>query len=599
MLGVVPAGQFRAVGVALGLLLLGAAGARADAVQTCKACSPPELIDEAERAMREAMTVQLKRGRVPEDRPALFLVAAHEHMQVGRDQEAIPFAQRAAAECVLSGDEGCAETIAVLAELTLSAGAGDVEEDQDLALAYLSLVPYERLDWRLCTEAVVLRYRLTERRSPRAADPLWADRCGPVGRTSEAGYRAAKAALLKGDVEGAKERLNVVRAFTETHAVRATYLRAVVAVAEDKLDEAAAAFENIAALPPARYRTEEEDDARILSHIQLARIERERGNHDSALEAYRSVPALSWQRSEALLEAAVTAAHVGNLGAARNYLAALERYEPEMGNLLEMYRVQANLSILDGSDEDAMVAFQKLSSIGRRVRAETFGDGAPPFEQQLAEDPTVGGLLDAREATRLVLLEEEVKTLQGVVAENDAAIALLQRQLADGGPQGPLFRALEKLREADVLLRRAQNLQSQRERRGIKVAAADVNALATFRRALRVREQLDAALADVMHRHQQKARRVRTILAELETDQEKAKRVLGDLGAETDLVVAERKKQLREKAEQVVHRLELSEETGLMELKLYRKNQMTQRIQAIQEEYAQGKATLYIDSQQE
>ena len=73
-----------------------------------------------------------------------------------------------------------------------------------------------------------------------------------------------------------------------------------------------------------------------------------------------------------------------------------------------------------------------------------------------------------------------------------------QAVLDDGGPSGPLKRALEKLEGADVLLRRAENLLAQRERKGIKVAGPAESALGEFRHAQSLRVRLDRRI--VRHR---------------------------------------------------------------------------------------------------
>ena len=71
------------------------------------------------------------------------------------------------------------------------------------------------------------------------------------------GYRSARAALLNGDLAGARARLaSFVDDDGGRHAVRAQYLAAVLDVAEGKLERARDAFAEIAALPPDANRSD-------------------------------------------------------------------------------------------------------------------------------------------------------------------------------------------------------------------------------------------------------------------------------------------------------------------------------------------------------
>jgi tetratricopeptide (TPR) repeat protein len=580
---------------ALAIVTCAVAPAAAQA-PTCEACSPETLVEQSERALIEATRFQLQAGRLPRDRPAVFLVAARSYAEIGQPDQALPLAQRAASECILTGDEGgCAETIAFLAELTLNKAAGD-EDLEDEALAYLSLLPYEKLSGTQCAEAVSLRYRLSERRSPRAASASWADRCGALGRIGEPGYRAAKAAVLTGEFEGAEKRLEHLRAFSSEYAIRSTYLFAVIHVARGHVNAAQKAFSAIVALPASGLRSEEEDDARVLAALQLGRIERERGEYEAALAAYRQVPSLSQPRADALLEGAVVAAHIGEMGTAQNYLQALPRYNPQVNRQLDMNRLLANLAILNGQDEDALATFKTLTALGDKARAETFGPGAPDPKARLNEDPTLNGLLDPRDAERLVALEEEMARLQAFLDEQRGQLAQVQQVLDDGGPSGPLKRALDKLEGADVLLRRAENLLAQREAAGIKVAGPAESALGGFRHARSLRVRLDRALIEVRQQFKEQRAMLFARLAEVEAEVGGTERTMAALEGEAAEVFTRRRELLVQRAENVVHRLEMAEDVGMMELSWQRKRRATVALEKVNEEYNRNTASLKVDA---
>ncbi len=584
-----------ATAAAIAVSTLLGAGPSAAQAPTCEACSPERLVEQSEKALMEATRFQLQRGRLPQDRPAVFLVAARSYAENGQPDEALPLAQRAASECILTGEDGCAETIAFLAELTLNKAAGD-EDLEDEALAYLSLLPYEKLSGTQCAEAVSLRYRLSERRSPRAASASWADRCGALGRIGEPGYRAAKAAVLTGEYESAEARLAHLRAFSSEYAIRSTYLFAVIHVARGHVNAAQKAFSAIVELPPSGLRSEEEDDARVLAALQLGRIERERGHYQSALEAYRMVPSESQPRAEALLEGAVVAAHIGDMGTAQNYLQALPRYNPQVNRQLDMHRLLANLAILNGQDDDAVATFKTLTALGEQARAETFGPEAPDPKRRLDDDPTLNGLLDPRDAQRLVTLEAEMTRLQAFLDEQRGQIAKVREVLEAGGPSGPLKRALDKLEGADVLLRRAENLLSQREAEGIKVAGPAESALGSFRQAQSLRVRLDRALVEVRQQFREQRAMLYGRLAEVEKEVGATERSMAALEGEATEVFTRRRELLVERAEAVVHRLEMAEDVGMMELSWQRKRRATVALEKVNEEYNRNAASLKVDA---
>jgi tetratricopeptide (TPR) repeat protein len=366
------------------------------------------------------------------------------------------------------------------------------DEDLDLTLAWLALVPYEDLSMRQCEDATVLRYRVAEKRSPRRAESSWADRCGGAGKGGELGYRAAKADLIRGNTQAARTRLEALRARGSGYVVRAHYLFAVAELVEGRTESARDGFAAIMALPPARERTEGEDDARILAGLQLARVERNLGRYDAALAAYQSVPSLSSPRKDALLEGAVVAAHTGDLGAARNYLDALPRYAPDLARSIEMKRVRVQLAMLDDDEETALASFKELSALGRELKTTLL---AGDVRARLRDDPSLGGLLDEREASRLVALGGEIERLGPLFAtatrEAEAARAKLERE----GPSGPVKEALDDAREADLLLRRAEGLIGRAAQDGVRIAGPERAAMKTASRAWAVRRRVDAVIA--------------------------------------------------------------------------------------------------------
>lgn len=569
-------------------VLLAVAPPRAE---SCATCNPDRLIDLAEQAMGAALSWYLVDGEVPEDLAATQAFAAIERAEAGDLGASVPFATQAATTCMLSGRGGCSEALGLLAEAAVRDPTG-----HDEALAWLSLLPYEELTPRQCVQAVTLRYRLAEKRRPRSAEASWADRCGVQGGLDEPGYRAAKAALLRGDIDDAERRIARLRAFGTGYAVRAQYLYAVARTARDDLDGAREAFRAITALPPSRHRTEDEDDARALAWLQLARIERERDDNEAALAAYRSVPSLHPARPAALVEGAVVAAHVGDLGAARNYLEALPQYSPDARTNVDVARLLASVAVVDGDEETARATFRALSAEGVRLRAERLSSTSPALRVQLEEDPSLGGILDPLRAARLLALEREIADLAPVVEQSKKDIAFVRDRLNDGGPNGPLKDALTMLREADHLLRRAEGLIGMAERAGVRLAGPEGPATTTARRATSVRATLDAAIAKVATQQAAMTARAMRILDDTEREVDEAAARLLALREQGDAIVDDGLGLLASRADSTVRQLEMSEDVGMMEIFWQRKQRATLEVKRVNTEYTESRATLRSDT---
>jgi tetratricopeptide (TPR) repeat protein len=576
---------------ALSLALVLVASGPSPASESCATCNPDRLIDLAEQTMAAALSWHLVDGELPEDLAAIQAMSALELAEGGDLGAARPFAIQAATTCMLSGRGGCSEALAVLAEAAVTS-----DDAYDEALAWLSLVPYEDMTPRQCVGAVTLRFRLAERKRPRSAEASWADRCGVQGGLDEPGYRAAKAALLRGELDDAERRIARLRAFGTSYAVRAQYLYAVARTARGDLAGAREAFTAITVLPPSRYRSQDEDDARALAWLQLARIERERDDHEAALAAYRSVPSLHPARPAALVEGAVVAAHTGDLGAARNYLEALPRYRPDARTNVDVARLLASLAVVDGDEETARATFAALAAEGVRLREERLSDAAPPFRAQLESDPSLGGILDPVRAARLLALEREIAELVPVVEEGRRDVAFVRAKLSEGGPNGPLKDALIMLREADHLLRRAEGLIGLVEKRGVTLAGPEGAATTTARRAHTARQTLDAAIARVAAQQAAVTARALRILDDTERDLDAASERLSQLRALGDEIVDDGLTLLASRADTTVRQLEMSEDIGMMEILWQRKLRATLEVQRVHTEYTEGRATLKSDT---
>jgi TolA-binding protein len=559
--------------------------------ESCATCNPDRLIDLAEQSMAAGLSWHLVDGQLPEDLASIQAFSALERAEAGDLGAAQPFALQAATTCMLAGRGGCSEALALLAEAAVTS-----DEAYDDALAWLSLVPYEELTPRQCVGAVTLRYRLAEKKRPRSAEASWADRCGAQGGLDESGYRAAKAALLRGELDDAERRIARLRAFGTSYAVRAQYLYAVARTARGDLEGAREAFAAITVLPPSRYRSQDEDDARALAWLQLARIERERDDNGAALAAYRSVPSLHPARPSALVEGAVVAAHVGDLGAARNYLEALPRYRPDARTNVDVSRLLATLAVVDGDEETARATFASLAAEGQRLREERLSDAAPPLRAQLEGDPSLGGILDPTRAARLLALEREIADLAPIVEEGRRDIVQIRKKLNDGGPNGPLKDALTMLREADHLLRRAEGLIGLIEKKGVRLAGPEGPATMTARRARSVRQTLDAAIASVALQQAALTARAMRILDDTERDLDAASERLDRLRDLGDEIVDDGLMLLAQRADSTVRQLEMSEDIGMMEILWQRKQRATLEVQRVHTEYTEGRATLKSDT---
>lgn len=566
-------------------------GEAAGSAETCATCDPARLLAQAREALEQA-----RRWHIPEGgslSPVPPLLAAEERAQAGLAGDALGLGRAAASRCLLQGAEGCAETFALLAELTLATRAGTAGA-ADEALAYLSLLPYEDLSGALCVRAATLRFRLSEQHGVGRARPSWADRCGGLGQAGEVGYRAAKAALVQGALDDAERRLEEVRAAGGLFAVRSLYLLAALHVARGELTAAERAFREVMELPPAAHRSEEEDDARALAALQLARLARERGDLAGARELYQAVPAGSLGRKEALLEVAVVSAHLGDLGAARAYLDALEAYAPDLGDQLEVRRLRANLAVVDGDEEEALATFRELTVVGRRAR-EALTSAGSALEARLREDPSLGGLLDPEAARALIAVEDDLAAAEALLDESAARARAIEASLREGGPDGPAKRALEQLEGADALLLRAERLLVVREVRGQRLAGPAQAALALARDARALRAELDREMARALaHRAAERSALERELSrAQRELDSASvAFRALVE-GTRDDL--AQLRRHLYERAERVVERLEMSEDIGELELAARRKRRATLEVERVRREYDQSMATLVSD----
>lgn len=560
---------------------------------TCASCDPQQWIDMAREEMGRALYWDLSGGDTASSTPGYLTVMAEYHARLGTTEETLRYARAAAASCVLSGESACRETMALLGELTAAASAGD-EKLETEALAYLSLVPYDALSPTDCASALTLRYRLNELHTPRLANPKWADNCGNLGRVGEVGYRAAKAALIRGEWDDAAVRLDRLRAFGHGFNVRASYFRGVLAVARDQPNRATRLFEAIVNLPPDRYRTEEEDDARILAALQLARLYRMEGRYEDAIETYRRVPSRSAPRADAILESAVVAAHMGNLHTARAYLDALAVLDPQAGERLEVRRLRANLAVIDGDPAAALETFRDLTALGRKKRQEIFAGAVPP-DELLKEDPTLGGLLEGEGATRVAQLEKEL-------GETAAALEDIQSRLEDitalvkKGRKGPLERAIERLEEADAMLRRAERTVAQRQRDGVKLAGPATPALKAEREARALRSQLNRHLMRLRLAKREQDQRLATQLDSLRNETKRAHILLATTQEDGADTFAGARKALVARADELVMHLEMSEDVGMMELAWRKKRDAELEVKRVRDDFEAAKASLQSDA---
>jgi tetratricopeptide (TPR) repeat protein len=580
------------------LWLLGAVGAgsvrpaHAEA-EACASCDPAGLVEQARAEMQRAIWWQgfEMDPAFPEPESALF--AAAEESAHGRTARALPHARSAAARCFLSGREECAETYALLAELQLTAGAGEEAEERE-ALAFLSLVPWEALSTAQCQRAAVLRYRLAERLTPRRAQPAWADRCGALGKTGELGYRAAKAALIRGDAPEALARLELLRRHGSEHVLRSAYLVAVSQVVSGDLKTAMDGFEALFRAPPDPERRPEEQDARILAGLQLARLWREAGDKERALDVYREIPGRATARPEALLEGAVVAASLGDLGSARLYLETLEEHYPGRVPSLEVKRLSASVAVVDGDEDTARDTFRLLTEAGTRLR-ERYFDKPAGLEAELRADPSLGGLLDPAPASRLFAVEDALRDAQEQLADGRARVAALRALLEGEGPVGPLRDALEQLEGADALLRRAERLSARKAAAGTRLAGPAEAALRTARETAALRAELgrhmDETRAALARQTKAIAARLGALVAELDGQEASLEATLAATAPELKAL----RGLLFARARAAVERLEMSADVGDIELAWRKKQRATLEIERVHAEYDDALGTLAAD----
>jgi|GEM_PF-2341299 len=562
------------------------------AVETCATCDPRGHLEAAQRKMEDALYRRLRQGAEPKDASMASWTQATLLRQEGRGAQALPLARRAASLCLLQENmESCAEPLATLAETVLETGGGDVEREGE-ALALLALVDAATLSRRDCARVTVLRYRLAERLTPRTAPGAWADACEGFGVTGELGYRAAKASLVRGDLDEAGLRLKALGQTDPTRSVRSTYLQAVLEVARGAPNAAMRTFAELTQLPPDGHRSMEEDQARVLAFLQLARLLRDAGRYDEALTAYQGVPSQSAARADALLELAVTSAHLGRLQQAHAYLDALWARAGETKARVAVQRLRASLAVVDGDEEAAKAAFAKITDQGHTLRAELSEHAGP---DALRTHPGLLGLLDPEDAIRLTVLETQLDVMGRTLHETQNQVDALLQELSTHGAPGALRDAVADLEEASALLRRAEKLTAKQLHDGVKVAGPLQPALQLTRDVSALRRQLDGHLHRLRRQQEQKtAKWLRWLRDEKETLQDKAA-MFAVVQKEGRLAIHVGRRRLWQRADDVVTDLEMTAEVGELELLWRRKRGASRELQRITQEYQESMATLAHD----
>ncbi|MCP4499449.1 MAG: hypothetical protein GY822_05720 [Deltaproteobacteria bacterium] len=562
-------------------------------VQSCATCSPVTFVEQARKKMESALFHRLIKGQNPKEIANSALNRAQLYREQGLIHRAFIDAKKASARCLVRGDAlVCAESISLLAELTLQLGTGDKRQEGEV-LALLSLVDASLLSRRECEQTTVLRYRLAESHIPRLAPGHWADTCGGFGATGELGYRSSKAALLQGDLDEAAERLAFLGSSDAQRAVRSDYLRAVLDVARGANNAAMRKFRAIAELEPSATRSFDEDQARILSFLQLGRLLRAAGKQEEAILAYQGVPSSDVHRKEALLESAIASAHLGHLQQAKAFLDAVATNHADVRARVSVQRLRASLAVIDGDEESAMQQFTLLSEEGTRFRAQIGLESNP--EERLRSTPGLGGLLDESEGKRLNELEQEWAAAQNALLATKETEQKLREELLEKGAPGPVREALLELDEADALLRRAENLTAARLKRGVRVAGPATSALSLQREVLALRKTLDAHRKRLQGQQAQNTKKMLALLDDERGRLRRKEKQLVALSKEAEHVVRFGRKRLWKKAEDAVVDLELAREVGDLELSWRKKRRHSQEIQRITKEYTEGMATLKHD----
>ncbi|HEY4220311.1 MAG TPA: hypothetical protein VGO62_03195, partial [Myxococcota bacterium] len=548
----------------------------APAQPPCTSCDPRALLDAAHTTLERALRWDAPLGG---DAVVASEIAAEETAAGGDTKVAADLARHAAAACVVAGGGPCVEAVELLAELEV--GAGDFSDDEVAGM--LALAPGKDLPAAVCARAALVRLRLAGRHG----DPRWADPCGPEAARGELGYRAAKAALLRGDRDGARARLDAL-SDAPRHEVRAQYLAAVVDVADGRIERARDELEALTALAPDPDRSAEDDEARALAQLQLARVERELGRPDLALDAYRSVPAQSRGRPDALVEGAATAAFLGDAGLARAYLGAIEIYGPTAVSRTQVLRLRTSIDLTSGDESAASAGFLQLERTGREMRARLLPDEATAAVA-LAADPSLGGLLDPHEQLRLLAVEQELGTLVVELDRNEREIARLTAIVHGDGPHTDARRALEHVREADRLLRMAEAALGLDV--GPRVAGpARPSTMSVDAKGLRISiDAADRRLAATCAREKDEAA---VLLVALDGDVADERGALAHLASTSRPLIEGQRQALLARAERVVRQLEMAGETGALEIVWNRKMAASKELRRLTLEQATDRKDL-------
>ena len=137
---------------------------------------------------------------------------------------------------------------------------------------------------------------------------------------------------------------------------------------------------------------------------------------------------------------------------------------------------------------------------------------------------------------------------------------------------------------------------AQREQDGIKIAGPAESALGEYRKAQSLRVRLDRALQSVRQQFRDQRAMLYARLAEVEQEVGKTERTMAAIQGEASEVFTRRRELLVERAENVVHRLEMAEDVGMMELTWQRKRRATAALEKVNEEYNRNVASLKVDA---
>lgn len=224
---------------------------------------------------------------------------------------------------------------------------------------------YERVassDHPLRDDALAMLVRLRAEVGPPEAFAEVYERAASSERilaTPELTYVLGKARYDLGELDEADRVLAQIPP-SSSHGVRSAYLRAVIRLRADDVEEARKRFEQIASLAPT---TAAETEAWDLAQLAVARIDFDRGDHPLASDGYAALAGRASVLDATLVETLWTQVALEDWGAALLSFGYFHRLRPDHPDAGRMRLLEGHVLYRMGRLDEAEVAYDRVAGL--------------------------------------------------------------------------------------------------------------------------------------------------------------------------------------------------------------------------------------------